>query len=107
MNDRIQLIIDYFGLNPNTFAQEIGVNRSTLSHVLNGRNKPSVDFAQKILMRYSEISARWLMTGFGTMISSKNENTAFFQDIDTSHRSVKKIVVFYDDNKFEEFNKGE
>ena len=65
MKGRIQQIIDFFGLNPNTFAQEIGVNRSTLSHVLNGRNKPSIDFTQKILNRYSEISARWLMTGVG------------------------------------------
>ena len=108
MKDRIQQIIDFLGLNPNTFAHEIGVNRSTLSHVLNGRNKPSIDFTQKVLNRYSEISARWLLTGVGKMTLSEAETGHHILSLSsTENKGVKKIVVFYDNNRFEEFIRSE
>ena len=52
MENRIQKIIDKQGIPLNAFAQEIGVNRSTVSHILTGRNKPSVEVLKKILKRF-------------------------------------------------------
>ena len=57
MENRIQKIIDEQGVSLNAFAQEIGVNRSTISHILTGRNKPSVEVLQKILKRFPELSS--------------------------------------------------
>ena len=55
------------------FADEIGVQRSNISHVLSGRNKPSLDFLMKIKDRFPEIQWEWLIEGKGAMIFSENE----------------------------------
>ena len=49
------------------FADEIGVQRSSLSHILSGRNNPSLDFVTKILLRFPEIHSDWMLFGKGTM----------------------------------------
>ncbi len=59
------------GLTAARFADEIGVQRSGISHILSGRNQPSYDFLLKILARYPEISTDWLMLGKGEMIRSR------------------------------------
>jgi predicted transcriptional regulator len=46
---RLEIILDYYSLNASSFADKIGVQRSSLSHLLSGRNKPSLDFILKIL----------------------------------------------------------
>lgn len=61
------------GLTPARFADEIGVQRSSISHILSGRNKPSYDFISKILSRFSGINAEWLITGKGSMIKTENK----------------------------------
>ena len=73
MENRIQKIIDKQGISLNAFAQEIGVNRSTISHILTGRNKPSVEVLQKILKRFPELSSDWLLLGNGSMYTQKEE----------------------------------
>jgi transcriptional regulator with XRE-family HTH domain len=67
MIERIQLILQTKSLSPGKFADEIGVQRSSVSHILSGRNGPSLDFIQKILKRYTDISATWLVSGEGQM----------------------------------------
>ena len=67
MENRIQNIIEKYGLSSNTFAQEIDVNRSTISHILSGRNKPSIEVLQKILRRFPDVSASWLLLGQGAI----------------------------------------
>ena len=106
MENRIQKIIDKQGISLNAFAQEIGVNRSTVSHILTGRNKPSVEVLQKILKRFTELSSDWLLLGIGGMY---NKNTS--SETPSSHKntpkleskSVEKVVVFYVDNTFQEY----
>ena len=49
------------------FAEEIGIQPSGMSHILGGRNNPSLDFAVKVLKRYPEIDANWLLLGKGAM----------------------------------------
>ena len=49
------------------FAEEIGIQPSGMSHILGGRNNPSLDFVVKVLKRYPEIDAGWLLLGKGAM----------------------------------------
>lgn len=49
------------------FAEEIHVQPSGISHILSGRNKPSLDFVVKMLERYPFLSTEWLMFGKGSM----------------------------------------
>ena len=76
LNSRVQKIINYSELSSSEFADEIGVQRSNISHVLSGRNKPSLDFLMKIKDRFPEIQWEWLIEGKGAMISSENEATS-------------------------------
>ena len=73
LNSRVQKIINYSELSSSEFADEIGVQRSNISHVLSGRNKPSLDFLMKIKDRFPEIQWEWLIEGKGTMVFSENE----------------------------------
>tara|TARA_R110002073_G_scaffold93602_1_gene218462 strand:+ start:537 stop:923 length:387 start_codon:yes stop_codon:yes gene_type:complete len=50
-------------LNASSFAEEIGVQASSVSHILSGRNKPSLEFIQKVLLRYPKVDANWLING--------------------------------------------
>jgi transcriptional regulator with XRE-family HTH domain len=67
MIDRIKKLIEEKKLSATQFSDEIGIQRSSLSHVLSGRNKPSLDFMLKVKGRYPEISLDWLLLGKGNM----------------------------------------
>jgi transcriptional regulator with XRE-family HTH domain len=73
MVDRIQLILKTKGLSPSQFADEIQVKRSGLSHVLSGRNNPSLDFILKILETYPEIDPEWLLHGRGSLVRTNQQ----------------------------------
>jgi len=61
LNNTIKSFIVSKNLSPSKFADEIGVQRSSISHILSGRNKPSLDIVQKIIRRYPEIGTDWLL----------------------------------------------
>jgi transcriptional regulator with XRE-family HTH domain len=67
MKDRLLNFLKEQNLSATRFADEIGVQRSSISHILSGRNKPSYDFIYKTLDRYSNINAEWLINGKGNM----------------------------------------
>ena len=67
MVDRIQKLIQAKKLTASKFADQIGVPRSTISHILSGRNNPSLEFLQKILDTYPDIKTEWLIRGDGPM----------------------------------------
>jgi len=67
MVERIKTLIEKQNLTATQFAEEIGVQRSAVSHLLSGRNKPSLDFMLKIKNRFPEISLDWLLIGRGKM----------------------------------------
>ncbi len=79
---RIQLILKTKNLSPTRFADSIQVQRSGISHILSGRNKPSLDFVMKILSSYPEINSDWLLFGKGEM----------FQGSETGKRQEEKIT---------------
>ncbi len=68
MKDRISEFILFKNLTPAEFADLIGVQRSSVSHVLNGRNNPSFSFIQKMMEAFPEVNSRWLMLGEGRML---------------------------------------
>ena len=70
MKDRIILLIKAKNLTAAQFADEIGVQKSSISHILSGRNNASLDFIQKILLCYPEVSMEWLMFGKGPIFKS-------------------------------------
>ena len=63
LNDRIHDIIVEKELTPSLFADEIGVQRSSISHILANRNKPSLEVIHKIVRKYPDISFDWFMEG--------------------------------------------
>lgn len=67
-NDRITKVIEYSEMSPAEFAEEIGVQRSSISHIISGRNKPSLDFITKIKSKFPDIEWNWLITGSGEML---------------------------------------
>jgi transcriptional regulator with XRE-family HTH domain len=73
MKERLLKIINHLGYSATRFADEIDVQRSGISHILSGRNQPSFDFLVKILTRFPEIDALWLILGTGNMLKSKQE----------------------------------
>lgn len=73
MKDRISLLIKAKNLTAAQFADEIGVQKSSISHIISGRNNASLDFIQKILITYPEVNMEWLMFGKGPLFKT-NEN---------------------------------
>lgn len=67
MKERLNQILDMEKLSPSKFADLIGVQRSSVSHILSGRNNPSYDFLQKTLKTFPGLKADWLMLGEGVM----------------------------------------
>jgi len=62
---RLEQILDFYSLTASTFADKIGVQRSSLSHLLSGRNKPSLDFVMKVVEVFDEVDLYWLLNGSG------------------------------------------
>ena len=79
LEKRVILLIQQLGLNNAQFADAIDVQRSSISHILSGRNKPSFDFLRKIFIKYPEINADWLIMGRGNIF--ENETTTIDESI--------------------------
>ena len=79
MKDRILKFIDSEKLTAAEFADKIGVQRSNVSHVLNGRNNPGFGFIQKVLESFPSINSRWLITGEGDMYLNKKSGADSLQ----------------------------
>ena len=120
---RIKTLMDQHELNASSFAETIGVQRSSISHVLSGRNKPSLEFLAKIETAFDEVSFEWLLKGeenrapistpppTRSEISSGNESVKIPQKrIDKplpppSSEDIIKIVHYYADGSFDSFFK--
>lgn len=162
---KIELLMREFNLNSAQFAEEVGIKNSTLSHILNDRNKPSLDVLKKILGRFPKINPEWLILDIGKMfrpiinsqepslfddielndnksdiyvenivennipknvsnilntkvtessiepeIKNEPENVTkiieqvFVPKIEYKNKNVSRIIIYYDDNTFEEFD---
>ena len=113
--DRIKKIIDDKDLTNSEFAEKIGVPKSSISHLLSKRNKPSLDIITKISEEFHDISTDYLI--FGSTLSKKDE-IKVSEDLFSSHdednsqdsvkesnNRVKSIIIIYENNKFEQIDK--
>ena len=113
--DRIKKIIDDNDLTNSEFAEKIGVPKSSISHLLSKRNKPSLDIITKISEEFHYISTDYLI--FGSTLSKKDE-IKVSEDLFSSHdednsqdsvkesnNRVKSIIIIYENNKFEQIDK--
>ena len=105
---RLLEILENKSLSASQFAEKIGVQRSSVSHVLSGRNKPSLDFIIKISTVFTDISLNWLIHGkkSNELISSNNipsptaSNKNNILKSNSNEKQLKEIVFFYKDNSF-------
>jgi len=87
MVERLQLLLKTKNLSASQLADETGIQRSIMSHVMNGRNKASLDFILRVLKKYPDINPDWLLFAKGPMI---RDNTLFDQDQSDELDAVKK-----------------
>jgi transcriptional regulator with XRE-family HTH domain len=129
---RLKKVLEYYQLSASAFAEKINVQRSSISHLLSGRNKPSLDFVLKVLQTFDEVELYWLLNGKGafpkkekklTYASSlfpeeqkklsnieENDNTETsnlpIDSLITSNNksNIEKIVIFYKNGSFKLYN---
>jgi len=117
--------MDFKGISAGELSLALDVQRSNISHILNGRNMPGAAFIEKLLLKYPDLDARWLLTGFGEMIQGntvndsiinhvvlKNDNTIITEEkktktvaIGSGEKRVEKIVLLYNDGTFTDYKK--
>jgi transcriptional regulator with XRE-family HTH domain len=71
---RLEIILEYYSLSASAFADKVGVQRSSLSHLLSGRNKPSLDLILKIVENFPEVDLYWILNGKGNFPKSEKSN---------------------------------
>ncbi len=130
MKQRLEQFLSAENITKAQFADSINVARAAISHIVAGRNNPSYDFIVNTMDAYPDLNIEWLLKGKGKMYKSDKsadmyeaEGSIFNshedinsvippqvskpQQVDTRNKisgaRVKKIVVFYSDNTFQEF----
>lgn len=131
---RLEIILTFYGISATAFSEEIDFNRSTISHLLSGRNKPSLDFVMKVVQKFPEVELYWLLNGKGSFPSQKEKENSITEDAalkqtqfskkavipleksfqelpvdktlekDTTTSEIDKIVIFYKDGSFKAYN---
>lgn len=99
--DRIEKVMQIEGMNSAVFASAIGIQGSTLSHILNGRNNPSLAVLQSILNRFPHISPEWLIMGQGTMeriVKQSQMPSLFAQEDESNSKSVTSEPIHDEKN---------
>ncbi|MEZ4796611.1 MAG: helix-turn-helix transcriptional regulator [Flavobacteriaceae bacterium] len=111
---RLKKVMLYYNETAASFSEKIGVQRSSISHILSGRNKPSLEFIMKILSSYDEVDLYWLLNGKGNFPKTENitnspkEITEEQNQIKTISKTypskdIERIVIFYKDGSFKNF----
>ncbi|MEQ6124017.1 helix-turn-helix transcriptional regulator [Pseudotenacibaculum sp. MALMAid0570] len=111
---RLKKILTHYELSASIFADKIGVQRSSISHILSGRNKPSLDFILKVTNTFTEVDIYWLLNGKGSF-PKENKTTPTLSQGDIfqpqtqkavgNGKKISRIVVFYNDGTFDEYKK--
>lgn len=121
IKDRIRMIIDSHQLTAGAFADRIGVQRSNVSHILSGRNKPGYEFLEKVVRAFPKVQAHWLLTGRQAdsaaiaplnraeeVSAVREERQAAYggpkeEKKEDSGKKIVKMVVFYTDFTFDTY----
>lgn len=103
---RLQLIMEHYSLSASAFAEQIGVQRSSVSHILSGRNKPSLDFVVKVVDTFQEVNLYWLLNGKGTFPGNTSIAKTEFTNTTinpNNKENISKVIIFYKNGTFEVF----
>ena len=114
---RLEKILQYYDLSASVFADKIKVQRSSISHLLSGRNKPSLEFVLKVIKTFPEVNLYWLLNGKGAFppLSTSQSKTKDPTQHSISHkeeastiksakeRIIEKIIIFYSDGSFKSY----
>lgn len=121
---RLQKVLDFYGLSATAFSESIDFNRSTISHLLSGRNKPSLEFVMKVLKQFPEVELYWLLNGTGNFPSTSTSEKFTPQTTSTtqpsqmedklpvtekkplpskSNSEIERIIIFYKDGSFKSY----
>lgn len=90
IQDRIFLLLKTKNFTGAEFAVKIGVQPSNISHIMSGRNKPSLDLVMKILKKFPEIRSEWLLNGQGTM--TKDYGSQNIAEVEKEGKNLGKII---------------
>ena len=107
--NRIQEVMKNNELSSSQFAERLGVQRSGISHILSGRNKPSLEFISKIHFKFDSVSIQWLLFGDETikntskLLETDNKDNNIKFNSQFSEKKTEKIIILYDDKSFIEF----
>jgi len=122
--NRLKKVMDFYTISAAAFAETIEVPRSSISHILSGRNKPSLDFVLKTIDAYQEVDLYWLLKGVGhfpkttsslpytketpvkkaTEYKVEKKPASEPQAISlASDSAIEKVLVFYKDGTFKEY----
>ena len=110
---RLEELLEYYSLTASGFADKINVQRSSLSHLLSGRNKPSLDFILKVTTAFEDVTFDWLLKGNGNFPKDQNNaanptptNLFGSHGVNSSeNKKIQRIVVFFEDGTFDEYLK--
>lgn len=91
---RLEIILDYYNLSASAFADKINVQRSSLSHLLSGRNKPSLDFIIKVIEIFPEVDLYWILNGKGTFPKSDKNFSVHSAKIELSSDEINTPDLF-------------
>lgn len=92
IEDKIRLIINDKLLSSSQFADKLNIQRSTVSHILAGRNKPSYDVLTKILSTFPNINSDWLLRDATQMYLDSNEKSKrLFDDVNEKTKRIKLV----------------
>lgn len=129
---RLHKILTEYELSASTFADKIHVGRATISHILSGRNKPSLDFVMKIIQAFPQVDLYWLLQGKGSFPKTEDSppplsvqsQKSIFEKPTIEHRTpkeklpeaashivkehvqkgkIKRIILFMEDGTFESY----
>lgn len=115
--NRLEKVMQFYGLSASQFADRIGVQRSSISHLLTGRNKPSLEFVMKLVTEFSDVNLYWLLYGQGSFpdLIAENDQTSSEDKVAKSKgikkvddfpsgygdKLIKRVIIFYEDGSFE------
>ena len=111
--EKLKKIISKEGLSASKFAEKIGVQRSSVSHILSGRNKPSLDFVLKIYKSIENIDLEWLLSENTKNESHPEHTPPYSSKIDPikqdgentiTEKSIDRIVIFFNNGSFKTYN---
>lgn len=128
ISKRLEKILSHYNLSAGQFAEKIGIQKSSVSHLMSGRNKPSYQFLSKLATTYPDINLNWFITGEGAIfnfadqspeyenlreekipsaselsmpqVKNKNEKKEIHLDQTSKTNKVENIIMIYDDDTF-------